>query len=190
MNLINQSAINLIQSIGNDIQFVFFDRDGVINKLLPGRYVTSIDEFELLPESLSTIATIQSLVKRTFIVTNQQGIGKGIMTHDQLESIHSQLRNKLKANYHTDFDQIYYAPQLAEEQSKFRKPNNGMALQAQADFPEVDFTRSLMLGDSRGDYLFAKKSGMKFIQIENMQGWKPDDLPYVRSLEVLKSYLK
>ena len=62
-------------------------------------------------------------------------------------------------------DTIYFAPQLKEENSPMRKPGIGMALQAKKDFPEIDFEKSIMVGDSMSDMEFGKKAGMKTVFI-------------------------
>ena len=67
---------------------LFLDRDGVINRRLPGAYVQSWEAFHWLPGALEAIAGLTQNVGRAFVVTNQQGIGKGLMTVASLELIH------------------------------------------------------------------------------------------------------
>ena len=62
-------------------------------------------------------------------------------------------------------DRIYYCTAL-EDGACNRKPNIGMALQAQKEFPDIDFNRVLMIGDSESDMQFAENSGMKGIKLE------------------------
>ena len=57
-------------------------------------------------------------------------------------------------------DAVFFAPNLASENSPLRKPGIGMALQAKAQFPEIDFSRSLMIGDSVSDLEFGRTAGM------------------------------
>ena len=63
---------------------LFLDRDGVINRKLEGQYVTNYSEFEFIKNSDSAIRKLHKIFKRILIVTNQQGIGKGLMTEDDL----------------------------------------------------------------------------------------------------------
>jgi histidinol-phosphate phosphatase family protein len=98
-----------------------------------------------------------------FVVTNQQGIGKGIMTVDDLYHIHDYMENQLAMK----FDKIYYSPFLAKENNMMRKPNPGMALQAKKDFPKIDFSKSVIVGDSMSDILFGKSMEMKTIYISS-----------------------
>ena len=57
-------------------------------------------------------------------------------------------------------DRIYFAPQLEAENSPMRKPGIGMALQAKQDYPQIDFARSIMVGDTVNDMIFGRRAGM------------------------------
>ena len=69
---------------------LFLDRDGVINKQIPNDYVKKWAEFEFLPGVLDALPVFNDLFGKIFIVTNQQGIGKGIMTELDLTKLHEQ----------------------------------------------------------------------------------------------------
>ena len=62
-------------------------------------------------------------------------------------------------------DGVYFSPHLAETNHHTRKPNPGMAMMAANDFPEISFKRSIMLGDSASDMLFARSIGMHTVFI-------------------------
>lgn len=148
-------------NIGKDWT-LFLDRDGVINTRIPGDYVKRIAEFHFLPGAVAAIAKLSAVFGKIIVVTNQQGIGKGIYSHDDLAAVHAHMKNEIeKAG--GKIDAVYYAPQRAEENSHHRKPGTGMALQAKKDFPEIDFSKSIMVGDSESDMEFAKRAGMKAI---------------------------
>jgi histidinol phosphatase-like enzyme len=57
-------------------------------------------------------------------------------------------------------DKIYFSPYLEKDKNVYRKPGIGMALQAKNDFPSIDFTKSIMVGDSITDMQFGKNAGM------------------------------
>lgn len=138
---------------------LFLDRDGTINKRKLGGYIQSWDEFEFLPMALEGIADMTPMFARIIIVTNQQGIGKGLMSHEVLADIHRQMLERVVAN-HGYVDQVYYCPQLAVDDPLCRKPNPGMALQAAQDYPEIDFRKSIMVGDTESDMAFGRQLGM------------------------------
>ncbi len=143
---------------------LFLDRDGVINKKLDNDYVKNVDEFEFVEGAQVSIQKMTKLFGRLFLVTNQQGIGKGIMTHEDLKVVHDYMEEGLKP-FDVKFDALYYCPDLAAENTLCRKPNIGMALQAKKDFPEVDFSKSIIVGDSITDIQMGKRAGMKTVFI-------------------------
>lgn len=145
---------------------LFLDRDGVINVRLMGDYVKTTEEFELLPGVAKAVAKANELFLHVFVVTNQQGIGKGIMTERNLSEIHGYCSELLEVE-NGYIDRYYFAPDLASDNSAFRKPNSGMALLAQSEFPAVDFQKSIMVGDSDSDIEFGRKLGMKTVFIRH-----------------------
>ena len=143
---------------------LFLDRDGVINEQLLDDYVKKWSEFKFKDNVFSSIKKLSALFGRIIIVTNQQGIGKGIMTVDELEIVHKKMVEEIEKDGGR-IDRIYFCPKLEKENSELRKPNQGMALQAKSDFPEIDFERSIMVGDSISDMQFGKNAGMKTVLI-------------------------
>lgn len=147
---------------------LFLDRDGVINKRKIGDYIKLIDEFEFLPDVKEALSILSKYFNKIIIVTNQQGIGKGIMTENDLRDIHKyMLEEILKSSGR--IDAIYYCPDLSNSNSNCRKPNPGMALKAKEDFPMIDFSHSMMVGDSKVDMDFAQNLGMKKIFIGDLE---------------------
>lgn len=156
---------------------LFLDRDGVINRRIIDDYVKKPEEFEFLPGVLDAIAAFSKHFKRIFVVTNQQGIGKGLMSEEDLALIHANMLAEIE-NTGGQIDEIYYCPDLRGTGSKHRKPEIGMALQAQKDFPEVDFSRSIMVGDSISDMQFGKTAGMLTVFVDPEQKVKSEFIDY------------
>ncbi|MPL97757.1 Histidine biosynthesis bifunctional protein HisB [bioreactor metagenome] len=150
----------------NDSWTLFLDRDGVVNQRKIGGYITVVDEFEFLPGTLQATASASRVFGKIIVVTNQQGIGKGLMTEEQLKQIHDHMISKVIESAGR-IDKVYFSPYLAETNHHTRKPNPGMAMQAARDFPQISFKRSIMLGDSASDMEFARSLGMKTIFIGN-----------------------
>ncbi|MCB9262745.1 MAG: HAD-IIIA family hydrolase [Flavobacteriales bacterium] len=144
---------------------LFLDRDGVINKRLIDDYVKSVDEFKFLYGAKKAIAAFSQIFGRIIVVTNQQGIGKGLMSVNDLEQIHQKMKNAIEKSGGR-IDKIYHCPQLKTVKNNCRKPNNTMGLMAKKDFPEIDFKKSLMIGDSISDLKFAQNLGMQSIFIK------------------------
>lgn len=145
---------------------LFLDRDGVINEKLDNDYVKNLAEFKFIEGSVEAIVNFSKLFGRVVVVTNQQGIGKGIMTHDDLKIVHDFMQAQIE-EAGGRIDQIYYCPELAAADAPCRKPNIGMAIEAQNDFPEIDFEKSIMIGDSVSDIEMGAKAGMYTIHISS-----------------------
>ena len=150
---------------------LFLDRDGVINHRIPGAYVRHWEEFEFLENVPQAIAKFSKIFGRIVVVTNQQGIGKGLMTAEELVALHDKMyREVMKAG--ARIDAVYFCPKLAIENPICRKPEAGMAYQAQRNFPEIDFKKSVMVGDSLSDMGFGSKVGMWNVLVETNEETK------------------
>ncbi|MBC8306461.1 MAG: HAD-IIIA family hydrolase [Pelagibacterales bacterium] len=143
---------------------LFLDRDGVINKKLEGRYVTNFDEFVFVKNSDIAIRKLHKIFKRILIVTNQQGIGKGIMTEDDLNLLHMQMQRKLNVDFDL-IDKIYFCPCLEGNSCNCRKPKTGMLENAKSDFPEIVIENSFLVGDSDSDIIAGESFGLKTIKV-------------------------
>lgn len=138
---------------------LFLDRDGVINHRLPDDYVKEWSEFTFFEDFLSALAKANHLFQTIVIVTNQQGIGKGKMTKEVVDSVHTKMESIITKNGGR-IDKIYICPDLKHTNPKCRKPNTGMGEQAKIDFPNIDFSKSIIVGDSASDIEFGKRLGM------------------------------
>lgn len=154
---------------------LFLDRDGIINKRIIGGYVKHISQFIFKDDFIQAMPILNQLFKYTIIVTNQQGIEKKLVTQNEVEMIHTYLRNYLKEK-NIKIDKIYFCPHLAERNCNCRKPNIGMALKAKKEFPDIDFTKSVMIGDSISDLIFGKKLNMKTVFIPDINNYVKSDI--------------
>lgn len=143
---------------------LFLDRDGVINVRLIDDYVKNINEFDFLPGVLDAFKIFTEKFGRIIIVTNQQGVGKGLMTLQDVDTVHQFMTKEIEAQKGR-IDAIYVCPQLKSDPDNFRKPSPRMAYMAQHDYPEIDFDKSIMIGDSNSDIEFGKNAGMYTILI-------------------------
>jgi D-glycero-D-manno-heptose 1,7-bisphosphate phosphatase len=145
---------------------LFLDRDGVINKKLEQRYVTNFDEFVFVKNSDVAIRKLHKIFKRILVVTNQQGIGKGIMTEDDLNLLHSQMQRKLSVDFDL-IDKIYFCPCLEVDNCNCRKPKTGMLENAKLDFPDMKIEDSFLVGDSDSDIIAGKNFGLSTIKVSS-----------------------
>lgn len=156
----------------DDSYTLFLDRDGVINKNIDGSYVLDWEQFEFKKGVLETMPKLAKLFPRIIVVTNQQCIAKGLLTENELNEIHQNMMNMIELNGGR-IDAVYYAPDLASPENNLRKPKNGMAYLAQQDFPEIDFQKSIMVGDKLSDMEFGKSVGMTTIFLSSIPKTSP-----------------
>lgn len=143
---------------------LFLDRDGVINQKRDNDYVKNYSEFNFLDGVLDAISFLSKVFGKTIIITNQRGVGRGVISESDLRLIHSKM--KVEINIHNGrIDKIYFCTGVLDSDFN-RKPNIGMGLQAKMDFPSIDFNKSVMIGDSYSDMLFGNKLGMKCVLIK------------------------
>lgn len=147
---------------------VFFDRDGIINKRLIDEYVTKIEEFELYEEIIEILKYVKMKGYLAIVITNQQGIGKGLMTEDDLVIVHDYMQYLLQEQAGESFDAIFYCPELDNSGSPRRKPNPGMILEA-LDLFDIAPAQSIMIGDSISDAQAAINAGIKCILIGDFE---------------------
>ena len=148
---------------------IFLDRDGVINLPIVDDYAKQPNEFILVDGVLDALGKLQQMFKRVVMVTNQQGVHRKVMSEKDLENVHLKLYNSLKNKGLSYFDASFYAPYLKEESHEWRKPKNGMLLKAKSYFPDIDWTKAIMVGDSPGDMQLADTLGITKVKIANPQ---------------------
>lgn len=146
---------------------LFLDRDGVINIEKVKDYIHHWDEFQFYPDAVESIAAFSKIFSRIIIVTNQKGVGKGVTLQENLDEIHQRMTATIVAAGGR-IDAIYYCPDT-DDNSPNRKPNPGMASQAKADFPEIVFSRSIMVGNNTSDLYFARNAGMHAVFLRSTQ---------------------
>ena len=144
---------------------IFLDRDGVLNERIVDGYVTRVEDFRIIDGVLEAMAIFAKYFKHIFIVTNQQGIGKGLMTEADLNAVHQWFVNQVESTGGR-IDRIYHCPKLKSEHSFMRKPSIGMALQARREFADVKLHRSVMVGDMESDMLFGRRAGMQTVLVD------------------------
>ena len=154
---------------------LFLDRDGVINVRIIDGYVTKIEEFEFLPNVIEALKIFKEKFKYIVVVTNQQGVGKGIMKFEDVETVHQFMVQQVAENG-GKIDKVYFCPQLKSVPDNYRKPSPKMAYFAKNDFSDIDLSKSIMIGDMNSDVEFGKNAGMKTIFIgDNELKFTPDD---------------
>lgn len=153
-----------VLKLGNqEYNCLVLDRDGIINHIKPNGYVKYPDEFNFREDFLSNIHAISRTYKYIFVVSNQKGVGKGVMSLEELEAIHAKMMEGI-THAGGRIDKIYISTK-ANNDAIESKPNTGMADLIKSDFPSVEFPKTVVVGDSALDYLFADKLNCKFVYV-------------------------
>jgi D-glycero-D-manno-heptose 1,7-bisphosphate phosphatase len=139
---------------------VFFDRDGVLNKLVfrDGNYYSprNIEKFQLYNDAEKVIHKIRDKGYLTIIVSNQPDIARGFLKKSVLNEMTKKIYDKLSV------DDIFYCMHDDPDAAGCRKPDTGLIIKAQKKW-DLDLRKSIMIGDSEKDYGAAKNAGIKFI---------------------------
>lgn len=139
---------------------LFLDRDGVINKRAqPGQYILSPNDFVLLPGVLDAVKLAKSRGHIVIVVTNQQCVGKKLISEKELLSLFEHMKNLLGENGNSLVDAVYYCPHLATGNCACRKPKPKMFFDA-AEKYGLDLGKSIFIGDFETDLQAGKAAGI------------------------------
>ena len=137
---------------------LFLDRDGVINYEKHNDYIHKWSEFKFYEGVLEAMTIFSKKFKHIVVVTNQRGIGKGVTKEEDVIYLHKKMKESMVKNGGR-IDAVYYCKDI-DSSSLCRKPNIGMGLQAVKDFPTIDLTKAIMIGNSLSDMQFGKNLGI------------------------------
>lgn len=147
---------------------VFLDRDNTVTED-PG-YLSSPDQVKLRPGVELALKSLSQAGYKLVVVTNQSGIARGLLTVEQLEAIHAELRRQL-AEKGAHLDAVFYCPYHPEgtvveyaKDSDLRKPEPGMLLKAAAQM-DIDLSKSWMVGDSPRDMEAGQRAGCRTVRV-------------------------
>ncbi len=141
---------------------VFYDRDGIVNVSPGPGYVERVEDFHLIPAFIEALRLTRARGYEAVIVTNQRGVGRGLMTQATLDDIHSSLETALEREGLAMLDILYCTAD--DDRDPRRKPNPGMLLEA-AERHGLDLGRSWMIGDNEKDVLAGKGAGCRTVLV-------------------------
>ncbi len=142
---------------------IFLDRDGIINKPIEGDYVRSPDQFKFLPDAVSFLRHLSEKNYEIYVITNQRGIGRGLMTEKDLENIHAKMTAELD-RASVKISGIYHCPHLEEDKCFCRKPAPGLLHRA-ANENYINLYCSIFVGDRDSDVEAGNKAGCRTILV-------------------------
>ncbi|VGO12204.1 D-glycero-beta-D-manno-heptose-1,7-bisphosphate 7-phosphatase [Pontiella desulfatans] len=142
---------------------IFFDRDGIVNESPGPGYVERWEDFHLQPGFVAALRTVAAKGYPAVIITNQQGVAKGLYSEEELAGIHGNMRAQLRA-HGVDVLDIFQCTHFASDNCHCRKPKAGMFHDA-AKKHGLDLLRSWMIGDSEKDVEAGRLAGCKTIRV-------------------------
>ncbi len=171
--------IPVVEEFFKPKKIIFIDRDGVINKqMLPHDYVKKWEEFEFLPGVLDALAMLTKAGYEIYVITNQRGISRRLMTEADLKDIHAKMVAEIE-KHGGKIAGIYHCPHSNDDGCSCRKPKPGMFFQAAWEH-KLNLTKSVFIGDTESDRLAGEAADCPTILM-------PSDGSL---LEVVKSLLK
>jgi D-glycero-D-manno-heptose 1,7-bisphosphate phosphatase len=154
---------------------IILDRDGVLNHEAPeGSYVREPAEFRWLPGALEALAQLRRAGVRLSVVTNQAGVGRGLMSLQQLAAVHERMQTEAAAHGGA-LDAVLYCPHAPEEQCSCRKPAPGL-IQAAVARSGIAVSDSLVVGDDRRDLEAAERAGVAAALVRTGKGRRTEAL--------------
>ena len=154
---------------------VILDRDGVLNYEAPeGSYVRDPSEFHWLPGALEGLALLRRAGVRLSVATNQAGVGRGVMSLEQLAAVHERMQREAAAQG-AALDAVLYCPHAPEEQCSCRKPAPGL-IEAAVARSGVAASDTIVVGDDRRDLEAAQRAGVVAALVRTGKGRRTEAL--------------
>jgi D-glycero-D-manno-heptose 1,7-bisphosphate phosphatase len=132
------------------ISAVFVDRDGVINVNIPKNYVRNPDVLVFLRGASAAISKLNDANIPVVLISNQQGVGKGLMTREALNEVEFAMRQRIFEEAGAEITKSYYCVHLSGDDCQCRKPKGGQ-LRTAAHELSIDLANSIFIGDSPTD---------------------------------------
>ncbi len=156
----------------SDERYVLVDRDGVINEATRDGYVTSPEMVRLLPGSAEAIARLNRAGIRIIVVSNQQCVGKGLLSVSELDAISEEVRRQVRKRSGGEILEFLYCTHLAADECACRKPKAGLLLQARTKYG-FDLSATVFIGDSYTDIETAHNAGCSAIFVlSGLDAWR------------------
>lgn len=173
---------------GRSQRFVFVDRDGVINRDGAGHtefgYITRWKDFTFLPGVIEGFKDLTEGGYKSVVISNQQCVGKGIMTVPELETLTEKMRAAVREGGGS-IEDVFYCTHTNQDNCSCRKPKDGLFIAARKKFGIKKFEGEYFIGDSERDIIAGKKAGLGTILVlsgkssrEDADRWevKPDHI--------------
>lgn len=140
---------------------VLFDRDGTLVEDTP--YNGDPRRVTPMPGAREAVAHLRARHIRVGVVTNQSGVARGLLTTEQVLSVHARIDELLGP-----FDDFQFCPHEPEDRCDCRKPAPGMVLAACAALG-VQPSDTVVIGDIGADVDAARAAGAWAVLVPTQQ---------------------
>lgn len=140
---------------------LFLDRDGTI--ILDRNYPSDPDEVAFIPGVSDSLRKAQKEFL-LIVISNQSGVGRGLITLDQFKKVDQQFRTLLKMEK-IEIAGFYYCTHAPDDDCDCRKPKPGMILEAAESF-DIDLSESFMIGDKPSDVEAGLRAGCRVLRVQ------------------------
>ena len=179
--------------VSRSVQHIILDRDGVLNRELESGWLSRVDQWEWEEGSLEALGQFAVTGVKVSIVSNQSGIGRGVVTEQEVDEVHQWLVAVL-ARAGVDLVGIFVCPHAPDEGCECRKPLPGL-VEAAIERSGVVAGRTLMIGDDLRDLAAGRAAGVAVALVRTGKGSRhqdavePDTLVFDNLLEAATSIL-
>ncbi len=143
---------------GRVVRHAILDRDGVLNRELESGWLSAPSQWEWEEGSLEALELLSRQGLEISIVSNQSGIGRGIVSLDAVEEVHRWLVGELAA-VGVELNGIFFCPHAPGDGCDCRKPLPGLVHQA-IERSGIPAESSLLIGDDRRDLEAGRAAGV------------------------------
>jgi len=162
-------------------RLLIVDRDGVINEDSK-EFIKSVAEWRPIKGSLEAIAALTAAGYRIAVVTNQSGVGRGLLDEATLEAIHEHMRAEIRAAGGA-IAGVYYCPHLPEAGCECRKPRPGLLRAVERDLG-LPVRGAPFIGDRASDIEAARAVGAEAVLVRTGNGVATEGLVVARGVPV------
>lgn len=160
---------------------IFLDRDGVIIENRD-EYVRTWEDVVLIPGALEALTLASSGGWKLVIISNQAGIGKGLIPPSTADEINQRLVDIIQ-QHGGRIDGVYICPHTHQDACECRKPRPGLILRAAHDL-NIDLSASLLIGDALSDIQAGQNAGLpRQILVKTGRGAEQSTLPQANLLK-------
>lgn len=160
---------------------VFLDRDGTLMEEVG--YCGDPQAVRMYPGVPDALRQLKEAGFRTFIITNQSGIGRGLITEADYRAVQRELLRQVGPK---SIDATYFCSDVPGFASSRRKPEPGMVLEAAADF-DIDLAQSFFIGDKTADIECGRRAGTHTILVLTGYGAGQDCHPDFTASDMLEA---